>query len=214
MISAVIFDFDGTIVDTEWSEFTTIQNEYRLLGHEYTLATFLEGVGRGDGRHWSEVLQDITGPLEDIELIVARRKKAHHDMITASEVRPGVLALMDRVDEHGKALAVASSSPMVWVERHLRSRNLFDRFQFIATRDLVEHAKPWPDVFLVAAKQLGVDPAECLVIEDSHHGVAAAKAAGMTCVAVPNPVTVASDLTAADLVLDSLADLPYARFDL
>jgi HAD superfamily hydrolase (TIGR01509 family) len=214
MISAVIFDFDGTIIDTEWSEFTTVQEEFRNHGHEYTLATFLEGVGRADGRHWADVLQEFTGPRDDIEVIMDRRKKAHHKMISDTELRPGVLSLMERAEEQGKALAVASSSPISWVERHLSDRGLIDRFQFIATRDLVERAKPWPDVFLVAAQKLGIDPTECLVIEDSHHGVAAAKAAGMFCVAVPNPVTVASDLSAADLVLDSLSDLPYSDFGL
>jgi len=214
MISAVIFDFDGTIIDTEWSEFTTVQDEFRSHGHEYELETFLEGVGRADGRHWADVLQELTGPRADIEEIKERRKRAHRELIETTDLRPGVVHLMERAEQKRKALAVASSSPISWVERHLADRGLVDRFDVIATRDLVERAKPWPDVFLVAAEELAVDPAACLVIEDSHHGVAAAKAAGMVCVAVPNPVTIGSDFSAADIVLDSLTDLPYGDFGL
>lgn len=214
MISAVIFDFDGTIIDTESSEFTTVQKVFREHGHEYTLDTFLQGVGRADGRHWVDVLQDFTGPLDDIDAIAEKRRLAHRAMIDDSDLRPGVMQLVERAEKQEKALAVASSSPLSWVDRHLTFRGLNDRFQFIATRDLVDRAKPWPDVFLAAADGLEVDPRECLVIEDSHHGVVAAKAAGMTCIAVANPVTAGSDFTKADLVLESLAELPYDDFDL
>lgn len=214
MVSAIIFDFDGTIIDTEWSQFATVQDEFRQHGLEYDLESFQAIVGRADGRHWADVLQDLIGPRDDIEEIRSRRLKAHHHLIAETEIRPGVIELMVRAERHGLALAVASSSPTSWVERHLSDRGLVDRFQFIATRDLVERAKPWPDVFLAAAAGIGIDPIECLVIEDSHNGVASAKAAGMQCVAVPNPVTATSDLSAADLILESLADLPYDRFDL
>jgi HAD superfamily hydrolase (TIGR01509 family) len=213
-IAAVILDFDGTIIDTEWSEYVTVQAEFRRHGHDYPLAAFQAGVGRADGRHWSDHLVDVIGPRDDLEQIVARRRRAHHDLIATTEIRPGVLELLDRAERAAKALAVASSSPATWVERHLGQRDLLARFQVIATRDLVERAKPWPDLFLVAAHRLGVDPGQCLVIEDSHHGVTAAKAAGMTCVAVPNPVTEGTDLTAADLVIDSLAELPWSDFGL
>ncbi|MCL4142023.1 UNVERIFIED_CONTAM: hypothetical protein GTU68_057529 [Idotea baltica] len=214
MVSAIIFDFDGTIIDTEWSQYATVQEEFQRHGHEYDLERFRAVVGRGDGKHWSEELQDLMGPLDDIDQIRDRRLKAHHDLIEATEIRPGVVELMAKAEALDRTLAVASSSPSSWVERHLTSRGLIDRFRFVATRDHVENAKPWPDVFLAAAKAIAVDPADCLVIEDSHNGVVAAKAAGMRCVAVPNPVTVDSDFSAADLVLDSLADLPYERFNL
>lgn len=214
MISAIIFDFDGTIIDTESSEFVTVQEVFRRHGHDYSLTSFQEIIGRADGRHWADVLQDRTGPLDDIDEIRSRRGQAHHELIARSEVRPGVMELMARAEQRDRALAVASSSPTWWVEKHLTDRQLAHRFRVIATRDHVERAKPWPDVFLVAAERLEVEPEACLVVEDSHHGVAAAKAAGMVCVAVPNPVTESSDLSAADLVLDSLADLPYADFGL
>ena len=213
-IDAVILDFDGTIVDTEWSEYVTVRNEYRRHGHDYPLERFQARVGRTDGRHWSEELIEVTGPRPDLEEIVARRRQAHHDLIDATELRPGVRDLIGRAERRGKGLAVASSSPMVWVERHLGRRGLLARFPVIATGDQVERGKPWPDVFVTAAERLAVDPGRCLVIEDSHNGVTAAKAAGMVCVAVPNPVTEGTDLSAADLLVGSLAELPWAEFGL
>ncbi len=214
MVSAIIFDFDGTIIDTEWSQFSTVQDEFRRHGVEYDLEAFRATVGRADGQHWADHLQELIGPRQDIDEIRNRRLKAHHDLIEATEIRPGVVDVMARAEQLGRTLAVASSSPTSWVERHLTDRGLVDRFRFIATRDHVERAKPWPDVFLAAAEGIATDPGQCLVIEDSENGVLAAKAAGMTVVAVPNPVTTESDFSAADLVIDSLADLPYEQFNL
>lgn len=212
--TAVILDFDGTIIDTEWSEYVTVRAEFRRHGLDYPLHHFQARVGRADGPRWSDELIEHIGPGHDVDAIVARRRRAHHDLLAATDLRPGVIELLDRADRAGIALAVASSSPTRWVERHLAERQLLDRFAAVATRDVVERAKPWPDVFLEAARRLGVEPGRCLAIEDSHHGVAAAKAAGMTCVAVPNPVTESTDLGAADLVLESLSELPWSAYGL
>ncbi len=212
--TAIIFDFDGTIIDTEWSEFVTVRQEFRRHGLDYKLDDFRLKVGRADHRHWSDELQDELGPRDDIEEIRARRRRAHTDMIAGTDLRLGVLDVLDGADRRGRAVAVASSSPLRWVERHLTERDIIDRFSVLATRDDVTNAKPWPDVFLVAAERLGVDPSACVVIEDSYNGVAAAKAAGMACVVVPNRVTAASDFSAADAVLDTLIDFPFERFGL
>lgn len=213
-LDAVILDFDGTILDTEWSEYVTVRDEFRRHGLDYPLDRHRAGVGRGDNRPWSDLLVDEVGPLPDIDEIRARRRQAHLDLIAEVEIRPGIVELLDRAERSGLGRAVASSSPTTWVTRHLTRIELLPRFQEIVTSDLVERAKPWPDLFVEAARRLDVDPGRCLVVEDSPNGVTAAKAAGMRCVAVPNPVTEGSDLTGADLVLDSLADLPWADFGL
>ena len=214
MIDAVIFDFDGTILDTEWSEFVSLREEFQRHGLEYTIEEFVHTVGRADHVHWSDVLlQRVDRPV-DIEEIRERRRLDHARRIAASDVLPGVVDLIDRLSARGTPIGIASSSPSSWVERHLTERGLVDRFATITTRDHVERAKPWPDLFLTAADRLEVAPERCLAIEDSHHGVTAARAAGMRCVAVPNPVTLHSDLSHADLVLDSLAAFPHAEFDL
>lgn len=212
--AAIIFDFDGTIIDTEWSEFVTVRDEFRRHGHDYDLAEFQHKVGRADHRHWTDELQELTGPRADIDEITARRRHAHAEMIAATELQPGVVDVLDGAEERGLALAVASSSSLSWVDGHLTERGLQHRFSVLATRDIVDRAKPWPDLFLAAAEGLGLAPAACLAIEDSSNGVAAAKAAGMTCVAVPNRVTANSDLSAADAVLETLVGFPFSRFGL
>ncbi len=209
-IDGVILDFDGTVLDTEWSEYVTVRDEFRRHGLDYPLDRHREGVGRGDNRDWLDVLAEVAGPLPDPDAVRARRRRAHREWIEASDLRPGIAELLDRSGRRGVPVGVASSSPARWVTGHLDRLGLLDRFAAIATGDRVERAKPWPDVFLLAAGELGLDPDRCLAVEDSHNGVAAAKSAGMSCVVVPNRVTAGSDFSAADLVLDSLADLPWA----
>ncbi|MEM9562241.1 MAG: HAD family hydrolase [Actinomycetota bacterium] len=213
-IDAVVLDFDGTILDTEWSEYVTVRDEFRRHGIDYPLDRHREGVGRGDNRDWLDVLAEAAGPLPDPDEIRSRRRQAHRTLIESSDLRPGVAELLDRSARCGLPLAVASSSPASWVTGHLTRLGLLDRFGTIATGDRVEQAKPWPDVFLLAASELGLEPDRCLAVEDSHNGVTAAKSAGMRCVVVPNRVTAGSDFSAADLVVDSLAELPWADLGL
>ena len=111
-------------------------------------------------------------------------------------------------------LAIASSSPLDWVESHLDRLGLLNEFAVIRTRDHVDRGKPAPDLFLAAAGALGVDPADAVAIEDSRHGCAAAKAAGMTCVVVPNRITTHDRPVDADWLLESLIEFPFAHFAL
>jgi len=107
----------------------------------------------------------------------------------------------------GLRLGVASSSTGDWVRGHLERLGIFDRFDCMRCRDDVEHAKPEPDLYIAVLDCLGVTAAEAIAIEDSPNGVAAAKRAGMRCVAIPNSITERLDLSQADMVLGSLADL-------
>ncbi len=207
MITACIFDFDGTIIDTESSQYSTVRDEFARHGVEYDLELFRQGVGRADHKQWFDVLQDLIGPRDDIDEIFERRKAAHRAEVAEAAVRPGVFEVIEWCEANEVALALASSSPMEWVELNLGQRDMVRRFGFLSTRDQVAHAKPWPDVYQLAAQQLAVDPAECLAIEDSVNGLRAAKAAGMTCVVVPNMITAPSDFSEADYVFDSLIEL-------
>jgi HAD superfamily hydrolase (TIGR01509 family) len=140
-----------------------------------------------------------------------RRLEHHHGLIALETVRPGVVELVEQADDAGVALGVASSSPRSWVEGHLDRLGLRPHFRAVRTRDDVPRAKPDPAVYRLALEALGADPARSVALEDSHHGVSAAKAAGMWAVACPNRITTGLDFSHADLVVDSLADVDLER---
>ncbi len=207
-VRALVFDFDGLILDTEVSEYVTIREVFEAHGRALPLTAWSKIVGRADHPHWLDWLEDELGELlADREAVQVGRVARHHAMISQEVVRPGVVALLDAADTHGIGLAVASSSTSEWVEGHLDRLGILGRFQTVRTRDHVDRAKPWPDLYLAACRDLEVEPAQALAFEDSANGCTAAKAAGLRCVVVPNDITRDSDFSHADLVLASLADL-------
>ena len=210
-MDAVIFDFDGLIVDTEWPAFSTAADVFRDHGCELTVEQWAHRIGRGDNGRWTDLLAAAVGAI-DHEVIDAERRFRKNELTDAQPPLPGVIEQLDAADALGLATAVASSSPTDWVERHLRRVGLHHRFRAVRTRDHVPRAKPWPDVFLAAAEAIEVDPARVVVFEDSVHGVAAAKRAGMVCIAVPNRITAGGDFSAADAVVASLAEVDLAAF--
>jgi len=123
-------------------------------------------------------------------------------------VLPGIVEYLEDADRLGLRVGIASSSSRNWVLGHLERLGLSDRWECIRCWGDVERAKPWPDLYLAVLDHLGVPPSEALAFEDSPNGIAAAKAAGMICVAVPNPLTDALDLSKADVRLGSLAEMP------
>ena len=133
-----------------------------------------------------------------------------NELLASCEVLPGVVQRMAEARAHGLGLAVASSSPRDWVEPHLDRLGLLDGFDVVFTREDVEHAKPAPDLFLVAAAAVDADPSDTVAFEDSHNGCLAAKAAGMLCVVAPNAITADQDFGHADLVVTSLEAVDLA----
>jgi HAD superfamily hydrolase (TIGR01509 family) len=212
-LDALVFDFDGLILDTELPEYVTVKAEFEAHGVELRLDDWLGIIGRADHLPWLDMLErEVGGPIER-EVVHARRMARHLELILACEVLPGVVDLLDEADRRGVPAAVASSSPRHWVAGHLERLGLLDRFVTIRTREDVERAKPWPDLFLAAAEALGVPPAGAVAFEDSHNGARAAIDAGLFCVAVPNQLTRGQDLSHADLVVASLAEVSLADLD-
>jgi HAD superfamily hydrolase (TIGR01509 family) len=131
--------------------------------------------------------------------------------VHAKELLPGVLQHIEEARALGLKLGVASSSTSEWVKGHLNRLGILDRFHCLRCRDDVANVKPAPDLYLAMLECLGVSAAEAFAIEDSPNGITAAKQAGLRCVAIPNSITAGLDLSRADVVLGSLAELSLAE---
>lgn len=203
----VIWDFDGTILDTEWPAYEAAKLEYDRHEVELHFGDWQATVGSANHEPWWEHLRRQVGGLREPDDVIIARFRAHKDAVTESyDLMPGVQSAFHRLGELGLPSAVASSSPIEWVERHTIRHGLWERFVAVATRTDVgaERTKPHPDLFLLAADRANLEPHRCVVVEDSAHGVTAARAAGMSVVAIPNRITRGQDFSHADLVLDSL----------
>lgn len=207
MIRALVFDFDGLILDTEEPIYRSWREVYTDNGEELPFDLWIKTVGSTTKAfHPQHHLEQLLGrplPKDALDRRVARRT----ELILAEPLLPGVAELVDAARSRGLKLGVASSSERVWVIGHLNRMGLGDRFDCIRCRDDVEYAKPEPDLYLSALDCLGVGAHEAVAIEDSPNGVIAAKRAGLFCVAVPNRITAGLDLSQADLVVGSLAEV-------
>jgi HAD superfamily hydrolase (TIGR01509 family) len=211
MIRALIFDFDGTIIDSETPVFEGWKQTYAEHGHELPLERYVEIIGTAAHSFDPHAhLEGLIGRRLDREQLTAERQLKHRAVIYSNDTLPGVRAWIEEATALRMPLAIASSSQQWWVDSNLDRLKLREKFKVLRTREMVAAAKPAPDLFLAALDGLGLKPHEAIVIEDSAHGVTAAKAAGLFTIAVPNPVTAALDFSGADLVVKSLAELPMA----
>ena len=206
-LAALVFDFDGLILDTEWSAFSTAAAVWEEHGLVLDLAVWQMIVGTAEHAHWSEMLEGDLGRPIDRDTVVPARQAQHHAEVEALDLLPGVVDLLEAATTAGVALAVASSSPHDWVDGHLDRLGLAGWFETTVCREDVEVTKPDPGLYREATRRLGVDPARSVALEDSAHGVTAATAAGMKAVAVPNRVTSGQDFSHATVVVDALTTL-------
>jgi len=204
---AVIFDFDGLILDTEGPVYRSWLEVYEAHGEPLPFELWVQIVGSTtEAFHPQHHLEERLGrPLTQDAL--DRRIGRRTEMILAEPVLPGIAQHVDAAKSLGLLLGVASSSTRQWVNGHLERLGILDRFDCIRCRDDVANAKPAPDLYLAVLDCLDVQAADAFAVEDSPNGVLAAKSAGLRCVAIPNPITARLDLSQADLVLDSMADV-------
>ena len=210
MIQALIFDFDGLILDTETAALESWQGIYSEHGQELALEVWQDTLGRGPGEGFDvlEHLAALVGRPLDREALLALRQARKQALCEGLTLLPGVREVIAEAREMGLPCSVASSSGRTWVEGWLRAHALYDAFTCVRTADDVARTKPAPDLFLSAAACMGVEPEACLVFEDSPNGMRAAHGAGMRCVAVPCALTAKLVLPEVDLVLSSLDALP------
>ncbi len=188
-IQALIFDFDGTILDTETPEFQAWTELY--AEHDQTLDIQRWGVGIGTWGAFDPIahLEELTGQTFDHAIIHARIRPRVLELIRASKLLPGVLETLDQAKALGLRLGLASSSGNEWIYGWLKHYSLEDRFEVVKTKDDVRAVKPDPELYLAAATVLKLEPQLCVAIEDSPNGSKAALAAGMHAIAVPNQIT-------------------------
>jgi HAD superfamily hydrolase (TIGR01509 family) len=211
MIRAIVFDFDGLILDTEEPVYRSWLEVYEAHGEELPFERWVQIVGSTTvGFHPQHHLEERLGrslPKEVLDRRIGRRT----ELILAQKLLPGVVQHIESAKAMGLKLGVASSSTADWVRGHLARLGILDRFDCMRCRDDVANAKPEPDLYRAVLECLGALASEAIAIEDSPNGVMAAKRAGMRCVAIPNSITARLDLGQADLLLGSLAEVTLAE---
>lgn len=206
-IKAIVFDFDGLIIDTELPSFLVWQRIYKEHGAILEKDLWVSCVGANyDVWHPCAHLETLTGTKVIYEELINRKNELKAETCDKLPLLPGVLDKLEEAKALGLKLAIASSSPLFWIEHHTKRLDIAHYFDCFAAGSEVERTKPSPDVYLLAAKRLGVDPKTCLVFEDSKNGIIAAKAAGMHAIGVPNEITANLDFSLALARLNSLED--------
>jgi HAD superfamily hydrolase (TIGR01509 family) len=204
-IRALVFDFDGLILDTESAEHQAAEEIYLEHGTELSRERWLDCSRSGGQTVLCDQLERQLGELVDRDRIARRQRARAAEILESRSALPGVTEFIQRARELDMHLAVTSSSTGRSVERHLRRMFLFDHFDDVRTVEDVHRFKPDPEIYFALCGALHVAPEEAIAIEDSPPGIAAAKAAGLYCISVPNARTRSLSMDAADLVLVSLA---------
>lgn len=206
---AVLFDFDGLILDTETPDYHSWCEVFAAHGCELPMEVWARAVGVPAGA-FDECgyLEEQLGRSVDRHALRQSRKERFHALVREQPLCAGVLEALESAVAMGLRVGIASSADRAWITGHLERHGIIDQFEIIRCIDDVSRGKPDPEVYHAAAEGLSAMPARTLVFEDSPVGIRAAKSAGMRCVAVPNPVTTLLDTGEADMVLSSLGTMP------
>ena len=207
-MKAFIFDMDGVIMDSE-----PLHNEiivemmtlFELKAEESYLASLC---GLTIDHIFEKIKKDYT-----LDISVSDTVKKYNGKLVAhvqeNQLVPidGIPELLQQLQAANIPTAVASSSPIEFIEASIDNLKLTDYFQFLMSGNEVKHGKPAPDIYIEAASRLSVAPADCVVLEDSHNGATAAKSAGMKCIGFKNPGSGIQDLSITDIIVDNINDI-------
>ncbi len=209
----MIFDFDGIVLDSETPEYESHRRIYEQCGVTLTVDEWCGVIGawsEGHDEQWFRRLSVQARVVPPRDEYFAERKRIFEDVVPTVPMR-GVLDLLMLLNEAGVPTAIASSAPARWVVGAVERLGIRPMFGAVVTGDEVAHRKPSPDVYLEAARRLGVDPARSVAIEDSGPGLTAARAAGMKAIAIPHWLTERHDLSAAHLTVAHAGELTLDR---
>lgn len=210
MIKALLFDFDGLLMDTESPEVQIWQEIYAEQGAQFPMDIWLRDVVGATLSNFDVAahLAAVTGRTLDLPAIHERVQTSRLERQSRLSALPGVTRVLTLARTLGLRMAIVSSSPHSWVDGYLRQLQITGFFEFVICREDAPRLKPAPDLYLEAMHRLQLPAVECLAFEDSPNGVLAAKRAGLRVVGVPNPVTAHAGRLDADLVLSSLEEIP------
>lgn len=210
MIKALIFDFDGTIIDTESVWYRTFQEAFESYGVALPVEMYAPCIGTGHDAFnpFEYLVTDLHLPIDlpSFRQSVSRR---HTELMEHEAVRPGILEYLQRARAEGLKVGLASSSSRAWIDRFTEKLKIRSYFHCVRTADDVERVKPDPALYLQTLECLGVSGSDAVAIEDSPNGARAAKAAGLYCLVVPSLVTRDLEFGPVDRRLASLADLNF-----
>ncbi len=212
-IKGLIFNFDGLILDTEVPEYQAWKEIYHNYHVDLPLSKWVDCIGASyDAFDPIQYLESLLGtPLESKSMVLTLQRKIADDLIARQPVLPGVKAYLRDTAKSGLKVGLASSSSHLWANSHLIRLGLYPYFDVTCCKDDVEKVKPEPDLYRAALQKMGLEPGEAIAFEDSLNGIKAAKLAGLTCVAVPNPMTQGLDLGQADYLFHSLEEVPLSN---
>lgn len=210
-VRAVLFDLDGTLWNPEPHVFGAYADVFRDHGQELTRLRWTGVIGTIGFDLWSELEERVGRPLERAEL--ERRVASYKEKrLVRLRARPGVPEVLRQVDAARLARSIVSNSTSRWITRYVRQCGIDTGWHSVHSPDMASHrAKPAPDLYQEALRSLGLSAAEAVAFEDSPTGIQAARAAGVRCVAVPNDMTAALDLSHADLLVDSFQRMDMAE---
>ncbi|NPV55618.1 MAG: HAD family hydrolase [Anaerolineae bacterium] len=204
----IIFDFDGTIFDSEVPEYEAWVEIFRRYDAILPITAWAACVGSSNDKF------DVIAYLEnqcnirvDAGTLYQLQRQLSDERVAQSKPLPGVIEIIQQAKEHKLRLAIASSSPQNWVHTQLRRLGLVQEFEIICTADDVRNVKPDPELFLCATKKMGLKPGEVIAFEDSPNGITAALSAGMVCIAIPNEITRYLDTSHATHTFNSMAEI-------
>ena len=211
MIKALLFDFDGTLVDTESIDLRTWTEVFESYGVAVPLDRFALRIGTLTGPNEFDELDALLEAPCDRDAVTATRRRRELELLELEPLRPGVREFLEDARDLGLRVGIVSSSSRSWIDSNLERLGLVDAWATVVCADGdTTRCKPSPALYREALELLGVAANEAIAIEDSPNGIASARAAGIFCVGFPNDVTSALDLSQADVVVESLEDVSLA----
>jgi HAD superfamily hydrolase (TIGR01509 family) len=210
LMKALLFDFDGLLMDTESTEVQIWREIYAEHGAEFPLDIWLQKVVGSTDENFDPVahLSSLTGKDLDSPSIRQEARRIRLERQSVLTAQPGVNAMLAAAQRAGLRQVIVSSSPHWWVDGYLEQLGITPFFEHVVCREDVARVKPAPDLYLEAVRRLELPADECLAFEDSPNGVRSARSARLKVVGVPNPITAQAGPLPADLLLSSLAELP------